>query len=167
MSIKDNLLPEYDHEMAVTRRVLERVPLDQADWKPHPKSMSMGELASHIVHIPGWVGSIVLGASYDMAAAAAQTRPSYASTADLLAAFDKSVSEARAAIDSKSDPEMISNWSFMHGDKVLVSMPKAGVFRSLLLNHLIHHRGQCSVYIRLKGAAVPSIYGPSADEPIA
>jgi uncharacterized damage-inducible protein DinB len=166
MPIKDALLPEFDNEMATTRRLLERVPLDQSSWKPHAKSMTLGQLVAHIVDIPAWVGSIVNSSSFDMAAGGSQTPPSYASTAELLAAFDKSASLARGAIDSKSDAEMMSAWSFVNGSKVMATMPKLGVFRSVLLNHLIHHRGQCSVYVRMKDAKVPSIYGPSADDPL-
>jgi uncharacterized damage-inducible protein DinB len=166
MALKDALLPEYDQEMAVTRKVLERVPLAQADWKPHAKSMSLGQLASHIVSIPAWVGGIVNASSFDMSAGEHNAPPAYKTVPELLAAFDKNVAGTRAVIDSKSDAEMMSPWSFMMGGKVLATMPKLGVFRSVLLNHLIHHRGQCSVYLRLKDVPVPSIYGPSADESI-
>lgn len=164
MAMKDALLPEYDHEMATTRRLLERVPLSEAQWKPHPKSMTMGELAAQLVEIPGWVGSIINSPFVDMAAGAHGERPAFKSTDELLAAFDQNVAKARATIASKSDAEMMEPWSLKHGEKVLITMPKAGVLRSFLLNHLIHHRGQLSVYIRLKDVPVPSIYGPSADE---
>lgn len=164
MAIKDVLLPEYDHEMATTRKLLERVPLAEAQWKPHAKSMTMGDLAAHIVEIPGWVGSIVNAPFVDMAANPEYKRPNYATTGKLLAAFDQSIAKARSAIDSKSDAEMMEPWALKKGEQVLLSMPKVGVLRSFLLNHLIHHRGQLSVYIRLKDVPVPSIYGPSADE---
>lgn len=164
MAIKDFLLPEYDHEMATTRKVLERVPLADAQWKPHAKSMTMGDLAAHIIEIPGWVASIVNAPFVDMAANPDHKRPTYATSSELLAAFDQGVARARAAIDSKSDAEMMESWSLKKGEQVLLSMPKAGVLRSFLLNHLIHHRGQLSVYIRLKDVPVPMIYGPSADE---
>jgi uncharacterized damage-inducible protein DinB len=164
MAIKDFLLPEYDHEMATTRKVIERVPMAEAQWKPHVKSMTMLELATHIVEIPGWVGSIVDASSVDMAADQDHQKASHKTSGDLLAAFDQNVAKARAAIESKSDAEMMTTWTLKRGEQVLLSMPKVGVLRSFLLNHLIHHRGQMSVYIRLKDIPVPSIYGPSADD---
>jgi uncharacterized damage-inducible protein DinB len=164
MAIREALLPEYDHEMGTTRRLLERVPLSEAHWKPHAKSMTLGELATHIVEIPGWVGGIVNSSFWDMASAQHEKKPDYASTAELLNVFDQSVAQARAAIAAKSDADMMETWSLKKGDEVLLSLPKVGVLRSWLLNHLIHHRGQLSVYIRLKDVPVPSIYGPSADE---
>jgi len=160
------MLPEFDLEMGTTRRLLERVPLSEAKWKPHPKSMTLGELAAQIVEIPGWVGSIVESASHDLAANPHSEKPTYASTAALLSAFDENVATARAAIASKSDAQMMETWSLKNKETVILSMPKVGVMRSFLLNHLIHHRGQLSVYIRLKDVPVPSIYGPSADEPM-
>ncbi len=166
MSLKDALLPEYDQEMSVTRRVLERVPLAQAGWKPHVKSMTLGELAGHIASIPAFVGNIVKTSSFDIAAQEHNAPPSFATTKELLAAFDQNVAATRAIIESKSDAEMMSPWSFMRGSQVLMTMPKLGVFRTVLLNHVIHHRGQCSVYLRLTGVPVPSIYGPSADESV-
>jgi uncharacterized damage-inducible protein DinB len=165
MPIKEALLPEYDHEMETARKLLERVPLAEAQWKPHAKSMTLGELTTHIVEIPGWVGGIVNASFWDMASAHREEKPAYASNAELLAAFDQSVAQARAAIAAKSDAEMMETWSLKKGDAIIFSLPKAGVIRSYLINHLIHHRGQLSVYIRLKDVPVPSIYGPSADEP--
>jgi uncharacterized damage-inducible protein DinB len=164
MAIKEALLPEYDHEMAVTRKVLERIPLAEAMWKPHVKSMSLGELATHIVEIPGWAGTIVNQPSLDMAGGEGTTRPTYSSTDQMLKAFDENVAKARAAIESKSDAEMMSPWELKRAGKIMFTIPKVAVLRSFLLNHLIHHRGQCSVYIRIKDVPVPSIYGPSADE---
>ncbi len=164
MAIKDSLLPEYDHEMVTTRKLLERVPLEEAQWKPHTKSMTLGDLAAHIAEIPGWVGTIVNAPFVDLAADADHVRAGYATTEELLAAFDRNVAKARAAIDSKSDLDMMESWSLKNGETVILSMPKAGVLRSFLLNHVIHHRGQLSVFIRLKDIPVPMIYGPSADE---
>jgi uncharacterized damage-inducible protein DinB len=111
------------------------------------------------------VGGIVNASFWDMASAHREEKPAYASNAELLAAFDQSVAQARAAIAAKSDAEMMETWSLKKGDAIIFSLPKAGVIRSYLINHLIHHRGQLSVYIRLKDVPVPSIYGPSADEP--
>ncbi len=164
MAIKDSLLPEYDHEMATTRKLLERVPLEEAQWKPHTKSMTLGDLAAHIAEIPGWVGTIVNAPFVDLAADADHVSTGYATKEDLIATFDRNVAKARAAIDSKSDLDMMESWSLKNGETVILSMPKAGVLRSFLLNHVIHHRGQLSVFIRLKDIPVPMIYGPSADE---
>jgi len=164
MAIKDALLPEYDHEMATTRKLLDRVPLPQADWKPHTKSMTLAELAAHLVEIPGWVGSIVECSSVDLGSGQDHNRTLYGSNADLLAAFDQNVAKARAAIASKSDADMMEIWSLKRGETVLMTMPKVAVLRGFLLNHLIHHRGQLSVYIRIQDVPLPSIYGPSADE---
>ena len=166
MAIKDALLPEFDHEMATARRLLERVPLSEAQWKPHVKSMSLGDLSAHIVEIPSWAGGIINAPSLDLADAAGHKPAKYESTAALLAAFDQNTAKARASIAAKSDAEMMESWSLKKGGAVLMTMPKVAVVRSFLLNHLIHHRGQLSVFIRLKDVPVPSIYGPSADEPV-
>ena len=165
MAIKDALLPEFDHEMGVTRRLLERVPLADRDWKPHAKSMTLGELARHVSDIPGWVGGIVDKDAFDVEATGPM-KTDFTSTTELLKSFDAGVVKARASLDSKSDAEMMATWSIKKGSKELMTLPKVGVFRTLLLNHLIHHRGQLSVYIRLKDIPVPSIYGPSADEAV-
>ena len=163
MAIKDALLPEFDHEMKVTRRVLERMPVADGDWKPHARSMSLARLASHVGDIPGWAGIIVQKSYFEMTES--DYKPvTHASTEALLADFDQKVALARNAIDSMSDEDMMSSWEFRVKGEALLKMPKIGVIRSLLMNHLIHHRGQCSVYLRLKDIPVPSIYGPSADE---
>jgi uncharacterized damage-inducible protein DinB len=164
MAIKDFLLPEFDHEMGTTRKLLERIPFAEEQWKPHEKSMTLGQLATHIAEIPGWVGSIINSASLDMAANPEFEHAACHSTAELLSAFDQNVAKAREIIGLKSDAEMTEIWTLKKGEKVIMSVPKAGVLRSFLMNHLIHHRGQLSVYIRLKNVPVPSIYGPSADE---
>jgi uncharacterized damage-inducible protein DinB len=165
MAIKDALLPEFDHEMGTTRRILERVPLSEGQWKPHTKSMTLGDLAAHIVEIPDWAGSMIESSSFDVTSNPDYERATYASTASLLSAFDQNVAKTRAKIASKSDAELMESWSLKSGNKVLFTVPKVGVVRSFLMNHLIHHRGQLSVYIRLKNVPVPSIYGPSADDP--
>jgi len=162
MAIKDALLPEFDHEMATARKVIERVPEDKFGYKPHDKSMSMGRLASHIAEMPNWATS---GITLDALDLAGGYKPFEAtSRAELLAAFDKSVAGARSAIAGASDETFMKNWSLKNGDKTLMTMPKIAVVRTFVLNHVIHHRGQLSVYLRLNNVAVPSIYGPSADE---
>ena len=163
MSIKDALLPEYDQEMGTTRLLLERVPMERAGWKPHDRSMTLGELAAHIVSIVGWVSTVVDGASYDVASESDRPEP-FATTDALLAAFDAGVERARRAIDGKSDAEMMAPWTLKKGGQELFTVPRIGVVRSFLMNHLIHHRGQLSVYLRMQDVKIPSIYGPSADE---
>ena len=162
MAIKDSILPEFDHEMATSRTVIERVPDGKFDYKPHEKSMSMGVLASHIADMPTWA---VVGITQDSLDMAAGFKPfQAASNAELLAAFDKNVALARTAIAGASDETFMKNWSLKNGDTTLMTMPKIAVVRSFVMNHVIHHRGQLSVYLRLNNIAVPSIYGPSADE---
>jgi uncharacterized damage-inducible protein DinB len=162
MAIKDALLPEFDHEMATARKVIERVPEDKFGYKPHDKSMTMGRLASHIAEMSDWATN---GITQDTLDISGGYKPFEAkSSAELLAAFDKSVAGARSAIAGASDETFMKNWSMTSGDKTLMSMPKIAVVRTFVLNHVIHHRGQLSVYLRLNNVPVPSIYGPSADE---
>jgi len=165
MSISQALLPEFDHEMATTRRVLERVPEGNYDWKPHEKSMTIGRLAGHVAELPGWVPVTLEREKFDMATDGAQFTPLNASSRKaLLEAFDKNVATARKAIAAASDEELMKNWSLIHQGKPVFTMPRAAVLRSFTMSHIIHHRGQLSVYLRLNNVPVPSIYGPSADE---
>ncbi|HVC20133.1 MAG TPA: DinB family protein [Vicinamibacterales bacterium] len=165
MAIGEALLPEFDHEMATTRRVLERVPDDKFAWKPHAKSMSMGDLARHLSDLPQMAGMVLTQPGFDLAsrpAADPASRP--ATRAALLEAFDGHVKAAREAIASKTDPEFAAIWSLKRNGQEIFSLPRVAAIRSLVMNHSIHHRGQLSVYLRLNDLPVPSIYGPSADE---
>lgn len=162
MPIVDALLPEFDHEMNITRKLLERVPDDRLAWKPHPKSFSLGELATHLTELAMW-GAATLQQS-EVNIAEAGTRVPAASRADLLATFDKNVAATRAQLVGKTDAEFMAPWTLKRGDQTIFSMPKATVWRSFVLNHLVHHRGQLSVYLRLQDVPLPSMYGPSADE---
>jgi uncharacterized damage-inducible protein DinB len=163
MAIKDALLPEFDHEMATTRRVLERVPEDRADWKPHEKSMSLGRLAGHVAEIPGYAIATLTSDGFDIAAGG--YKPSeFTSREQALADFDQKVAQARAALEATSDEAFARTWTFRNGETVVFATPKAGAYRSVAMNHLIHHRGQLTVYLRLLGVPLPSVYGPSADE---
>ena len=166
MALKDALLPEFDHEMGTTRRLLACAPMGDREWKPHAKSMSVGELVRHLTEIPGWVSAIIAADSYDLDANADAPKKVYSSTDEAMKDFDAGVAKARAAIDEKSDAEWKQTWTLRKGGKEILSMPKSGVVRTLLMNHMIHHRGQLSVYVRLKDVPVPSIYGPSADEKV-
>ena len=162
MAIKDALLPEFDHEMAVTRKVLERVPEDKFGWAPHEKSMTLGRLAGHIADIPSWVSETMTRDTVDMSGDYTPYVPT--SRAEVLQRFDSLVAAARPLLDGATDGQYMAMWSLTSRDQELFSAPKAVVLRSFVLNHLVHHRGQMTVYLRLTGVPVPSIYGPSADE---
>ena len=162
MALSAALVPEFDHEMATSRIVIERVPEDQYGWKPHEKSMTAGRLASHIAEMPSWASASIDHDVLDMAAGDAPFEAT--STAEVLARFDKDVAAARAAIAGCSDETFMQDWALKNGDATLMTMPKIAVVRTFVLNHIIHHRGQLSVYLRELNVSVPSIYGPSADE---
>lgn len=160
MSVAASMLPEFDMEMATTRKVLERVPSDKGSWKPHEKSFALGHLAQLVAGMPGWITNVVTKPDLDLARAEGY---SLQDTETLLGAFDRHVAEARAAMSAASDEELQRPWSLKRGDMVLWNAPKGAVLRNHI-NHLVHHRGQLTVYLRLLDVPVPSIYGPSADE---
>jgi uncharacterized damage-inducible protein DinB len=162
MALMDALLPEFDHEMTLTRKLLERVPEHQLDWKPHAKSMSLGHLATHLSFLPYWAEITIRQEEFDVAG----TPPASpaASRAELLATFDRHVGAGRAALAGRTDAELMAPWTLKNGAHTVFTMPKAGVLRAFVLSHTVHHRGQLSVYLRLLDVPVPSIYGPSADE---
>jgi uncharacterized damage-inducible protein DinB len=162
MAIKDGLLADFDHEMGTTRRLLERLPDEKLPWKPHEKSMSLGGLATHLSNIPLWAGAILNEPFFDMASAG-PNQPEKTSRAEILTSFDETRKRTRAWMD-KSDAEYSSMWSLRRGGHEVFSVPRVAAFRSFVLHHIIHHRGQLSVYLRLNDIAVPAIYGPSADE---
>ena len=166
MAIKDALLPEYDHELATTRRLLERVPEAEFGWKPHEKSMTLGQLAGHVANIPFWCSATMDGTSYDLAARSDKEARLEAppSRQTLLQEFDLKVSKARASLAAATDAEMLAPWTLKHGPHEIFTMPRIAAVRSFVMNHLIHHRGQLSVYLRLKDVPLPPIYGPTADE---
>lgn len=164
MAIAESFLPEYDHELATTRRVLERVPEAEFGWRPHEKSMTLGELAAHVADMPNYLSAVMDATSYDVLSGGDMTPKMPRSRDALLKAFDEKVKNARASLARASDPEMMARWTLKQGDKEIFSLPRVASVRSFVMNHLIHHRGQLSVYLRLKGVPVPAIYGPSADE---
>ena len=162
MPLVDALLPEFDHEMTTTRKLLERVPEDRFEWKPHAKSMSLGTLATHLAYLPHWAEETMTQSELDVAGYPVPDVPK--SRADLLAVFDANVTAARANLTGKTDAELMAPWALKSAGHTIFSMPKASVLRSFVVNHIVHHRGQLSVYLRMNDIPVPSIYGPSADE---
>ena len=162
MSISASLLPEFDMEMANTRRTLERVPTDKFGWQPHAKSFTMGKLATHLATLPTWTGVTLTTSELDLALPFDQPKP--ATTEEVLETFDKNVAEARAALAGAADDVFFQPWTLKNGEHVIFTLPKVAVLRGFVVNHIIHHRGQMTVYLRLNDIPVPSIYGPSADE---
>jgi uncharacterized damage-inducible protein DinB len=165
MPIKDALIAEFDREMASTRRALDRIPDDKLGFQPHPKSWTMGGLITHIAQIPGWGTMTMAMDEFDLEPGGKKYEPppSFTSTAGALAEFDKGVAECRAAMD-RDDAHYFGEWKMSKNGDVKLAMPRAAVMRSFVMNHLYHHRGQLTVYLRLAGISVPEIYGPSADE---
>jgi len=162
MSLTASILREFESESATTRRVLERVPSDRLTWKPHQKSMSVGVLAMHIASGPGFISEWALRDTAEMSGGAP---PEPKSTADVLAAHDASVSKTKAVLETLGDAGLQKDWKLTSKDgATIMGMPKAALIRSIVMNHIYHHRGQLSVYLRLLDVPVPSIYGPSADE---
>jgi uncharacterized damage-inducible protein DinB len=165
MRISETLLPEFDLEMANTRKTLERVPEEKFDWRPHPKSTPMGGLATHLSNIPTWAVHAVTKDSIDIAPGGQQLRAEPVGSRDeLLSVFDRNVADARAAIEGASNETLTGTWTLYHNGRTVMSLPRVAVLRGFVLNHTIHHRAQLGVYLRLNDIPVPSIYGPSADE---
>jgi uncharacterized damage-inducible protein DinB len=166
MSIAESLLPEFDREMGITRRVLERVPDGQFAWKPHEKSMTLGRLAEHLAELPQWCRVAIVDRGIDVSAGRHDGYVPPPTRAAVLDLFDKNLADARAALSGRTDAELMAPWTLKAQGKEVFTMPKAIVLRAFVMNHMIHHRGQMSVYLRLQNVPVPSMYGPSADEPM-
>ncbi len=166
MSLSAALLPEYDREMTSTRNTLERVPDGKFSWKPHEKSGTMGWLAGHLASIPSWTTITIKQDSLDLAPGGKPSEPPPIpkSTKELLESFDKSVAEGRAALSGASDEHLFKFWSLLNNGNTILSMPRIDCLRTWVMNHIIHHRAQLGVYLRLNNIPVPAIYGPSADE---
>jgi uncharacterized damage-inducible protein DinB len=162
MSFSQSLLPEFDNEMQNTRKILARVPDERLGYKPHDKSMSLGRLATHIAELPNWA---VITIDQDVLDMQPGYKPHIAtSQAEVLEIFDKNVASAREKIASASDEHWGEIWTFKFNGETIMAMPRTAVMRSVVMNHLIHHRGQLSVFLRLNELEVPGMYGPSADE---
>ncbi|MGI8837350.1 MAG: DinB family protein [Pyrinomonadaceae bacterium] len=165
MGLSKSLLPEFDNEMANTRKTLERVPDEKFAWKPHEKSFPMGGLATHLANLPSW-GSLILDSdSFDVAPEGKPVKtPELNSTSAVLQKFDENTAATRAAIEAAGDEDLFNTWTLQSNGKALMTLPKIAVLRGFVMNHMIHHRAQLGVYLRLNDIPVPSIYGPSADE---
>ena len=166
MSISQSLLPEFDKEMDGTRRTLERVPDDRMDWKPHEKSMPLGGLVTHLSNLPSWVVHVVGRDELDIAPPGEPPLrvPQARTRAEALEAFDKNIAAAREALAGADDERLTQPWTLLHGGRAIFTLPRVAVLRGSVFNHIIHHRAQLGVYLRLNDIPVPSIYGPSADE---
>ena len=166
MPYAETILPEFEQEMANTRKVLERVPEDKLEWRAHPKSNTIGWNANHLVEIPGWVESTLTKTSCDIAPASGEhyQSPKLTSRREMLETFDRNVAAARKALAVVKDNEMGASWSLLQAGKPIFTMPRAAVIRSFVLNHLIHHRAHLCVYLRLNDIPVPGMYGPSGEE---
>ena len=168
MALADSLLPEFDQELATTRRVLEACPADRADWKPHPKSFSVGELGLHIANLLTWAGRTLEATEYDVDPpdGSAAPAPVFESVAANLTRFDQNSAAARASIANATDEDLKVHWTLKHAGRELFTLPRLACLRSFILNHLIHHRGQLTVYLRQLEVPLPQVYGPTADAPM-
>ena len=163
MTLAAQLLAELDHEMKNTRRVLERLPLERGDFRPHPKSKPLAELAHHVARLAGWGARIFESPELDLAGPRA-AEPMRTAVAPLLADFDARVAATRAALAAASDESALAPWTLRRGEHALFTLPRLVAMRFVVLNHVIHHRAQLALYLRLLDVPVPGLYGPSADE---
>lgn len=164
MAINDGLLNELKHEATTTRKILERIPAETFGWKPHEKSMTMGQLSAHVADMFSWLPATIGTDEMDFANGYEQPNP--ATTEELTALFDKNVAAAAASLQNVEDAAFMQNWTLRNGEEVYFTMPKIQVLRGMVMNHIVHHRGQLSVYLRMNDISVPGMYGPSADEPM-
>jgi uncharacterized damage-inducible protein DinB len=164
MAFKEALLAEFDHEIGSTRRLLERVPDAQFGWKPHEKSYSLGDLSGHIANLLTWTNWILESTELDLATVSERPAPP-ASRDEVLGRLDLNAQHARARLAEQTDASLLAVWTLKNGGREMFTMPRSSVLRSFVFNHLIHHRGQLTVYLRLQNVPLPSLYGPTADEP--
>jgi uncharacterized damage-inducible protein DinB len=161
MRIVDAFLAEMDQEAGATRRLLERLPEDKLSWKPHPKSMSLGKLAMHTAQINGFIAAMAAKDTFEMPP---PPQPDPTTKAEILAAFEKSLTDAKGLLNQVDDARALANWSMIMGGKTMMTMPRAALYRIIMCSHQYHHRGQLTVYLRMLDVPLPSVYGPSADE---
>lgn len=165
MSLSAALLPEFDQEMAKTRIALERAPRDRFAWKPHEKSFSLMELANHIARLPAWGTATLTGDSLDLRPEGGLPLPPPAEDPQgVVAIFDAHVAAMRKVLEEASDETLLAPWTLLAAGEEVFTMPRVAVLRAFILNHILHHRGQLTVYLRLNDVPVPALYGPSADE---
>lgn len=162
MNLNEPLVAEIQHEAATTRRMLERVPQASLGWRPHEKSRTLGEIAAHVANLPGIFIATLDRDEFNRHEYTASTD----TVADILETFDRNISAALEVLRAQSDERLLGAWRYRYGERVIFEMPRLPVVRLMALNHLIHHRGQLSVYLRLLGVPLPSVYGPTADEPL-
>jgi uncharacterized damage-inducible protein DinB len=162
MAINEGLMRELENEAATTRKVLERIPVEKFDWKPHEKSMTMIRLATHVADMFGWFPPTLEQDELDFAKGYEEPKP--ATTEELVEVLDKNIAAAMESLKKTDDETFRKNWTLRNGEQVYFEMPKIAVSRTFIMNHIVHHRGQLSVYLRLNDIPVPGIYGPSADE---
>ena len=162
--VRDWLIAEFDHEMALTRQVLARVPDSAFNWSPHEKSMALGGLATHLALLPHWGTAILDNDAYDLAMANGKKPAQKQNAADVLQTFDAHVADLRRGLTRRTDAELQAPWTLRNGTRTLMSMPRFAALRTFLISHTIHHRGQMTIYLRLQNVALPPLYGPSADE---
>lgn len=163
-SLNQLALGDLEHEIATTRRVLERVPDEHLSWKPHPKSWSLGALASHLANLLFWQTTMLRHYGFTLASAPPSLSAEPASRDEILRTFDRNAAELREALEGADDAALTESWTLRQGNQVILRQPRAAVLRGWGISHIVHHRGQMSVYLRLLNVLVPSIYGPSADE---
>lgn len=163
MALVDPILAEMEHEFRTTRKVLQAVPQERLGWKPHAKSMSLGELAWHVATIPAFVANSLPSAGHDFAKRP-ERPPVPATTAEIVAGFEAGWAQVRAATQALGDQQALGEWKAMVAGQVKLALPRLGLLRSILMNHSFHHRGQLCVYLRLLDVPVPAVYGPSADD---
>lgn len=161
--IKQALMKEIEHEGVQTKKVLERIPFDHFDWQPHPKSRPIGKLAIHVAEVPRWTSRAVTLPEFDIAATPIQL-PEVADADQLVRLSNRNIENALADLEKATDEELMTLWTFRRGPSIVFTLPRAAVIRAMAMNHLVHHRGQLTVYLRLLNIPVPGLYGPSADE---
>jgi len=165
MVFKEALLAEFDHEIGSTRRLLDRIPDAQLGWKPHEKSYSLGDLSGHIANLSTWMNRILDSTELDLATVADARPASPSSREDVLQRLEANAKNARARLAEQTDASLLAVWTLKQSGRELFTMPRSSVLRSFVFNHLVHHRGQLTVYLRLQNVPLPSLYGPTADEP--